>query len=33
VAAFGSYLYAVNARFTTPPTPDTRYSVIQVDGR
>ena len=27
---FGSRLYAVNARFTTPPTPDTEYSIVQV---
>ncbi len=27
---FGKWLYAVNARFTTPPTPDTTYSVVQV---
>jgi hypothetical protein len=25
----GKRLYAVNARFTTPPTPDTTYSVVQ----
>jgi sugar lactone lactonase YvrE len=30
VAMFGSRLYAVNARFTTPPTPTTTYSVEQV---
>jgi sugar lactone lactonase YvrE len=30
VAGFGRYLYAVNARFGTPPTPDTEYEVIQV---
>jgi sugar lactone lactonase YvrE len=30
VASFGRYLYAVNARFGTPPTPDTEYEVIQV---
>jgi streptogramin lyase len=30
VAAFGSCLYLPNARFTTPPTPDTRYSVNRV---
>ena len=23
IAKFGKWLYAVNARFTTPPTPDT----------
>jgi hypothetical protein len=27
---FGSRLYAVNARFTTPPTPDTPYRVTRV---
>ena len=26
---FGKRLYAVNARFTTPPTPDTDYWVAQ----
>ncbi len=31
VALFGSRLYAVNARFTTPPTPTTTYSVVQVN--
>jgi sugar lactone lactonase YvrE len=30
VAMFGRYLYAVNARFGTPPTPDTEYEVVQV---
>jgi sugar lactone lactonase YvrE len=30
VASFGRYLYAVNARFGTPPTPDTEYEVVQV---
>jgi sugar lactone lactonase YvrE len=30
VAAFGPWLYAVNARFGTPPTPDTEYTVVQV---
>lgn len=33
VAAFGSSLYAVNARFGTPPTPDTSYTVVRIDGR
>lgn len=28
---FGRSLYVVNARFTTPPTPDTEYSVVRVD--
>jgi sugar lactone lactonase YvrE len=27
---FGKWLYAVNARFGTPPTPDTTYLVVQV---
>jgi len=30
VAAFGPFLYAVNARFGTPPTPDTSYTVVRV---
>jgi sugar lactone lactonase YvrE len=30
VASFGSRLYAVNARFSTPPTPTTTYSVVQI---
>lgn len=33
VAAFGSSLYAVNARFGTPVTPDTTYSVVRVSAR
>jgi sugar lactone lactonase YvrE len=28
MAAFGNRLYAVNARFTTPPTPTTPYQVV-----
>jgi sugar lactone lactonase YvrE len=28
---FGKWLYAVNARFTTPPTPDTTYTIVQVE--
>lgn len=32
IAAFGSELYAVNARFSTPPTPDTAYDIVKVDG-
>jgi outer membrane protein assembly factor BamB len=28
----GRRLYVVNARFTTPPTPTTTYSVVRVDG-
>ena len=30
---FGSRLYAVNARFTTTPAPDTQYHVVQVSKR
>jgi sugar lactone lactonase YvrE len=30
IAWFGSWLYAVNARFTTPPSPSTPYSVVKV---
>jgi sugar lactone lactonase YvrE len=30
IARHGVRLYAVNARFTTPPTPSTTYSVVQV---
>jgi sugar lactone lactonase YvrE len=30
VAQFGDFLYAVNAKFTTPPTPDTPYEIVQV---
>ena len=30
VAPFGPFLYAVNARFGTPPTPDTTYTVVRV---
>lgn len=30
VARFGSSLYVVNARFGTPPTPDTEYEVVRV---
>lgn len=33
VAAFGPWLYAVNARFGTPPTPDTEYTVVRVPRR
>lgn len=33
VAAFGPFLYAVNARFGTPPTPDTTYTVVRVSPR
>ena len=31
VAAFGNSLYLPNARFTTPPTPDTGYWVTRID--
>jgi sugar lactone lactonase YvrE len=30
VAAFGNRLYLPNARFTTPPTPDTTYTAIAI---
>ncbi len=30
IARFGERLYVVNARFTTPPTPDTTYTIVQV---
>ena len=30
IAKFGSSLYAVNARFSTPPTPNTTYTVVRV---
>jgi sugar lactone lactonase YvrE len=30
IAMHGKWLYAVNARFGTAPTPDTTYSVVQV---
>jgi sugar lactone lactonase YvrE len=30
IARFGRSLYAVNARFTTPPTPTTTYTVVRV---
>lgn len=31
IARFGNSLYAVNARFGTPPTSDTEYEVVRVD--
>ena len=31
IAQHGNRLYAVNARFTTPPTPDTTYTVVSVN--
>jgi sugar lactone lactonase YvrE len=33
IARIGSALYAVNARFGTPPTPDTEYTVVRVERR
>lgn len=30
IARFGKWIYAVNARFGTPPTPETDYDVVQV---
>jgi sugar lactone lactonase YvrE len=30
IARFGDRLYVVNARFGTPPTPDTEYEVVRV---
>ncbi len=30
IAEKGGFLWAVNARFTTPPTPDTTYDVVRV---
>jgi hypothetical protein len=30
VARAGRFLWTVNARFTTPPTPDTPYHVVRV---
>jgi sugar lactone lactonase YvrE len=30
IAAFGNAIYAVNARFTTPPTPSTPYTIVRV---
>ena len=31
VAFRGGFLWAVNARFTTPATPDTTYDVVRVE--
>jgi sugar lactone lactonase YvrE len=31
IAKAGGFLWAVNARFTTPATPDTEYDVVRVD--
>ncbi len=33
IARQGSRLYAVNARFGTPPTPETEYDIVLVDGQ
>ena len=33
VAAFGNSLYLPNARFNTPPTPDTPYWITHIDRR
>jgi hypothetical protein len=30
IAKKGRRLYVVNARFTTPPTPETEYQVVQL---
>jgi sugar lactone lactonase YvrE len=32
IGAFGPFLYACNARFSTPPTPTTTYNVVRVLG-
>jgi hypothetical protein len=29
-ASFGPLLYVVNARFSTPPTPDTEYTIVRI---
>jgi hypothetical protein len=31
IARYGRGLYLPNARFDTPPTPDTEYSVVRID--
>ena len=31
VARFGDSLFLPNARFGTPPTPDTEYDVVRID--
>jgi hypothetical protein len=33
IAPFGPYLYTVNARFTTPPTPTTTYTAVRLPAR
>jgi hypothetical protein len=30
IAKKGGFLWAVNARFTTPPTPETEYDIVRV---
>jgi hypothetical protein len=30
IAPFGPFLYAANARFTTPPTPTTTYHISRI---
>jgi hypothetical protein len=30
IDSFGRSLYVVNARFSTPPTPDTTYDIVRV---
>ena len=31
VAKFGKSLFLPNARFDTPPTPETEYAVVRID--
>ena len=31
IARFGDSLFLPNARFGTPPTPDTEYAVVRID--
>jgi hypothetical protein len=31
VASFGNRLYLPNARFSTPPTPETTYNAVAID--
>jgi sugar lactone lactonase YvrE len=33
IAAFDDALYLVNARFNTPPTPDTTYNIVRVEAK
>ena len=30
ITGFGNAIYAVNARFGTPPMPDTQYDIVRV---